>query len=137
MSTPDFIEWLDRKIERYAPGKLIPPDQVLKEELQKKTREEIEQRIKEKILEENNAEGEIMLAYEDIMPKLDEASETLKDEVEEALDEYPTQLWRKPVTNEARNLVDANLDDGITIRPLRRAIVAIPTNGRTVRVRFR
>lgn len=33
MSTPQFLEWLDKKMASYGNGKLIPPEQVLTDEL--------------------------------------------------------------------------------------------------------
>jgi hypothetical protein len=77
MSTPRFLEWLDDKMEKSGNGKLIPPEDVIAEELREKALEKLAKDIKDSILRENDAEGRITRAFERLKPILDEKAQKL------------------------------------------------------------
>jgi hypothetical protein len=66
MTTPEFIEWLDAKMAENEDGKLIPPEDVIQEELEEKLEASIRDRITERILAESNLEGQVRAALEAI-----------------------------------------------------------------------
>lgn len=111
MSTPQFLQWLNDKMEKFGNGKLIPPEDILAAELRDKTREKLEQDIKDRILKENDAEGQIERALEGLKHALDEKAKELPAEVVNELVETPDQSWRDPVTKAAHNLVTNSRDN--------------------------
>ena len=62
MSTPVFLEWLDRKISPYNNGKVIPPEEVLIEQLHEAAREHIRATNIERILAEADLDGQVEAA---------------------------------------------------------------------------
>lgn len=51
-TTPEFIEWLDSKMIEHNQVKLIPPDEVIAQELETKLAEHLRKLITERILRE-------------------------------------------------------------------------------------
>lgn len=52
MTSPQFISWLDDKMQVYDKGKVIPPVDVLAESLEKATEQKVRQREIDRILRE-------------------------------------------------------------------------------------
>ena len=107
MTTPQFLQWLDDKMEKFGQGKLIPPESVLEDELHEKVREKLEQDITDRILKEQDAEGQIDQAFENLRLVLDEKAKELPNYVVEDLTKEPYQSWRDPVLKTAKDIVDA------------------------------
>jgi hypothetical protein len=59
MTTPQLIEWLDGKMATHGDGKLIPPEDVLVEELAAETEKRLRTEITSLILEEAGLEARI------------------------------------------------------------------------------
>ena len=57
VTTPEFIEWLDRKLAAYGAGKLIPPPDVIVAELETKLESKVRDAITERILREARSRG--------------------------------------------------------------------------------
>jgi hypothetical protein len=62
MTTPQFIEWLDRKMAEHAGGKLIPPPDILKAELDERTEQKIRNAVVERVLREANVDAQVAAA---------------------------------------------------------------------------
>ena len=45
MTTPQFLQWLDDKMDKFGQGKLIPPEAILTKELHETAREKLAQDI--------------------------------------------------------------------------------------------
>ena len=93
MTTPQFIEWLDGKMEDYE--KLIPPLDVLEEELSKSIEEKIRSAFTERILRESRFEDQVAEAIARI-EKPDAAA--LEDGIEGLFEEQPDAQWRDHIT---------------------------------------
>ena len=106
MSTPQFLQWLDYKMENLGKGKMIPPDTVLAKELHENARQMLAQQIMDGILKEHDAEGQIGQAFEKLKPVLDEKAKELAKDVTEDLEKKPDQSWRDPVLKVAHDLVE-------------------------------
>ena len=106
MSTPQFLQWLDDKMEKYGLGKMIPPEAVLADELYEKAREKLAQEITDKILKENDAEGQIERAFEELKPVLNMKTKELTNDVAKCLMEKPDESWRDPVHKVACRLAE-------------------------------
>ena len=59
MTTPKFIEWLDRKMAEHGVGKLIPPADVLEAELAKRIDTKVRAALTERILREAGFERQV------------------------------------------------------------------------------
>ena len=109
MTTPQFLQWLDDKMEMFGQGKLIPPESVLAEELNEQVRKKLEQDITDQILKEHDAEGQINQAFEKLRSVLDKKAKELTNDVAEDLTKKPTQSWRDPVLKVAHDLVERSI----------------------------
>ena len=107
MSTPQFLQWLDDKMKEHGQGKLIAPDDVMAKELHEKAREKLTREITDRILKEQDVEGQIDQAFENLRPVLDEKAKELPNYVVEDLTKEPYQSWRDPVLKTAKDIVDA------------------------------
>jgi hypothetical protein len=62
MTTPQLIDWLDRKMAEFGSGKLIPPTHVLEQELAERIESKIRAEITERILREANLDDQVAAA---------------------------------------------------------------------------
>ena len=101
MSTPVFISWLDAKMTEYEQGKLIPPDNVLADELSEQTLVGLRKNIEEQVLEEAKIQEKVDRAYEKLIPSLESAladcSPLLNNHVTDELSNFPEELWKECV----------------------------------------
>jgi hypothetical protein len=60
MTTPEFIEWLDAKMEEHGvSGKLVPPDEVITADLEERLAAKVRAAITERILREAGLENQV------------------------------------------------------------------------------
>jgi hypothetical protein len=59
MTTPQFIEWLDEKMATFGSGKLIPPPNVLEQELADRIKSKVRSAITERILREAKIDDQV------------------------------------------------------------------------------
>jgi len=102
MTTPQFLKWLDEKV---GDEKLIPPESVMVDELNKQAEEKLKQDITDQILKEQDLDGQVRTALEAMKPAIDEKAKELPKVIVDALDDDPTQSWRDPVKNMIEGLV--------------------------------
>ena len=107
MTTPQFLQWLDSRMEQFGQGKLIPPKSVLADELNEQVHKKLEQDIIARILMEQDIEGQIEREFEKLRPALDEKVQELTNDVAEDLTKTPVQSWRDPILKAACDLVAA------------------------------
>lgn len=105
MSTPQFLQWLDDKMEEHGQGKLIASADVMATELHDRTREILKQTLINKILKEINIDELVDSKYEKLTPILNETTNALTTSVREALEKNPTQSWRDPILKVAEDVV--------------------------------
>ncbi|MCL6612534.1 MAG: ATP-binding protein [Peptococcaceae bacterium] len=105
MSTPQFLQWLDHKMEQYGNGKLIPPDQVMADKLKDSAISRIKEKVKEKILSEAGYEERVQKSIHHMTPVI-EMVDNLRDIVKKSLQEVPENQWSKPVDQLAEEIVD-------------------------------
>jgi hypothetical protein len=91
MTTPQLIEWLDRKLAEHGVGKLIPPGDALTAELDNRIEGKLREIIAERILREANFEGQVAAAVAAIdTPNADE----LAQGIEQLFKREPERQWR-------------------------------------------
>jgi hypothetical protein len=90
MTTPQFIEWLDRKLAGYD-GKLILPDDVLKAELDERIESKVRAAITERILREAGFEDQVAAAIGAIKKP---TTAVLAKGIEQMFKSEPDREWR-------------------------------------------
>jgi len=108
MSTPQFLQWLDDKMEQYSQGKLIAPNDIMTQELHNQAYEILKQTLIDEILQENDLEGRLNCEYEKLIPILNEKAKELTTNVTVALQKEPAQSWRNPVLRVAEDVVESS-----------------------------
>jgi hypothetical protein len=96
MTTPQFLEWLDRKFVSQA-GKVVPPNEVLVERLRADAAQEIERQITARILGQADIAGQVEREMARRGPLLRDRAETIRAYVETVLLEGPDDWWVEPV----------------------------------------
>jgi hypothetical protein len=107
MTTPQFLTWLDAKMEQATgePPKLIPPESVLREQLTAELRERIHNNIAARILKEARINERVEEALASAV--YDSQAVDLRGEVEGALTEDRSKSWREPLSSVACKLAGA------------------------------
>ena len=107
MTTPQFLTWLDAKMEQATgePPKLIPPESVLREQLTAELRERIHNNIAARILKEARINERVEEALASAV--YDSQAVDLRGEVEGALAEDRSKSWREPLSSVACKLAGA------------------------------
>jgi hypothetical protein len=101
MTTPQLIEWLDEKMETYGDGKLIPPQDVLVDELMAETKNRLTRQITASILEEAGLEVQVAAAMAALSPP---NGDDLTRGVAEMFKDQPEADWRAHIGTVADGL---------------------------------
>ena len=89
MTTPQFIAWLDGKMAGY--GKLVPPPEVLAEELEERIEEKLRAAITERILREARLDDQVAEAIAAIETP---TADALAEGIEQMFEREPDREWR-------------------------------------------
>jgi hypothetical protein len=110
MTTPQFIEWLDRKMAEHAGGKLIPPLDILKAELNERIEQKIYDAVVERVLREANVDAQVADALAQIEPP---DSTALAEGIKQLFEGRPDAEWRDHIEAVATELAStAEESDG-------------------------
>jgi hypothetical protein len=101
MTTPEFIQWLDDKMDAHGAIKLIPPPDVIVAELETRLESNVRDAITERILREARVEDQITAAMAAITRP--DASE-LQAGIEDLFKQEPEAEWRKHIETTADGL---------------------------------
>jgi hypothetical protein len=109
MTSPQFIQWLDSKMAQYDGAKLVPPGEVLKEQLTFATRKKVQDEITEQVLAAAGIEERTEKALANLNGDFSTAAQRIETHTYEVLAQDPVKPWTAPV-------------DGIAAQLARRAI---------------
>jgi hypothetical protein len=101
MTTPEFIEWLDDKMEAHGVGKLIPPSAVLTADLDERLAAKVRAAVTARILREARADEQIAEALAAIA-RPDAAA--LRAGIQQLFEDQPEAKWRDHVETTANGL---------------------------------
>jgi hypothetical protein len=101
MTTPQLIEWLDRKMSAFGSGKLIPPPDVLEQDLADRIESKVRAAITERILSEARIDDQVAAAIAGI--KTPKGAELASD-IEELFKQEPDREWRNAIEAVASRL---------------------------------
>jgi hypothetical protein len=104
MTTPQFLEWLDRKFEPFR-GKVIPPPEVMTERLEADIRSGLEDRVKRAILRRHDIDGLVEREYARRADAIKAALASTDARVRASLARDNRQPWTAPVGRIARQAI--------------------------------
>ena len=99
MTTPQLIEWLDQKMAEHGNGKLIPPHEVLEQELAIRIENKVREEITERILREAGLEDQVTAAVAAI--KTPDGAKLARD-IAKLFKREPDAEWRAYIETVAR-----------------------------------
>jgi hypothetical protein len=105
MTTPEFLDWLDRKFADQV-GKLVPPAAVLADRLENEVRQNLREGITERLLAEAGIDNLIDQAMAERAEQIKIANATIVEDVTEALEESPQEPWTSPIKEIAAEIAD-------------------------------
>jgi len=91
MTTPQLIEWLDAKMAEHGDGKLIPPHEVMEQELADQIEAKIRADITERVLREARIDDQVADAVAKI--KVPNGRKLARD-IAKMFERQPDQEWR-------------------------------------------
>jgi hypothetical protein len=108
MTTPQFIEWLDGKMQSYVEEdarKLIPPDDHMATHIENTLRDALRDQITERILAEAKIDDQVEAAMTDLEKDVNELVPTLANLVRESFEENESRRWTYAVETAAEELL--------------------------------
>jgi hypothetical protein len=112
MTTPQFLDWLDRKFAAHA-GKIIPPSTVLADRLEQEVREDLERRITDRVLRCARVPDRVEEAFKRREPTISIRIETLEADVRRGLQADPSEPWGSPIRRIARSIATGGHPDSV------------------------
>ena len=106
MSSPQFIDWLTRKVEASGIGKVVPPADVIEAKRDSIIEEQVRIRIRDRILREAGLDAQVQAAIADL-----ELEPITEDDVAQWFTDEPTAHWADFVEREAITAVVMNFED--------------------------
>ncbi|MGE3361698.1 MAG: hypothetical protein AB7O92_34190 [Acidimicrobiia bacterium] len=104
MTTPQFLAWLDEKLEEHGQGKLVPPQRVLAARLEDDVRGLVRQNLTERILQQARLDEQAEAAFAALRAEVAERAARAEELVRAALEERPEEHWSAPVGRIAEDL---------------------------------
>jgi hypothetical protein len=101
MTTPQLIKWLDRKMAKHGSGKLIPPEEVLEQELAERIEKKVREAITERILQAAGLDEQVTSAVARI--KLPDGARLARDTAK-LFKRQPDLEWRDQIEAVARKI---------------------------------
>ncbi|MET1174405.1 ATP-binding protein [Paenibacillus amylolyticus] len=106
MTTPEFIQWLEDKMEDHGVGKVIPGVTILSNEMESNAEDLVREQVAKKILQQNLYEEQVSLELDRIKGDLELAKLHVRDTVKEKLDNNPHSLWSLPVREIVQDIIN-------------------------------
>ncbi len=106
MTSPQFLTWLDAKMEARGKGKLVPPSDVLKRRLKEETEARLRASITERVLKEAGFEGQVKAAIRRLRRRMDGRTRTLATAIRKAFSSGPSHSWADIVARIAVDLAN-------------------------------
>lgn len=106
MTTPDFIEWLENKMEEHGVGKVIPNEDVLARTFEQSAEQVIRSLVMKDILEQNLYEEQVENALLKARQQIERAKLDIRSKVSDKLASNPLHRWNAPVNELASEILN-------------------------------
>lgn len=93
VTTPQFVAWLDEKMEAHAGTKVIPPPNVVRDRIAKEAEKELTRRVTEEIVRDADVAGRVKAMLAEKKAALKEASATAIAGLRTILGDQPERHW--------------------------------------------
>ncbi|CAI8949260.1 HATPase_c domain-containing protein [Brevibacillus sp. IT-7CA2] len=107
MTTPEFIEWLEDKMEEHGVGKVIPTEDVLARTFEESAEKAIRSRVMNDILEQNLYEKQVEVEMMKARNQIELGKLGIRDKVSTKLANNPLRRWDAPVNEMASEIIKA------------------------------
>jgi hypothetical protein len=97
MSTPQFLAWLEGKIQLYDKGKVIPPESIMLESLEHSLQDKLGQKIAAEILKQNHYDTQVAEAVRQVKERCGDSQTRLAETVSTELKKEPVNHWKDVV----------------------------------------
>jgi hypothetical protein len=106
MTTPQLIAWLDKKMQKFGQGRLVPPADVVAARLEQQVRASVESAVRGAILRENNFVGRVNTEFKRMVPQVRREEVGLPDVIRRTLgqQEHENLSWAAVVDAVATKL---------------------------------
>jgi hypothetical protein len=105
MTTPQFLRWLESKMDENNIGKVIPDEDTLLDNLNANIESLVRENVKQKILREAGYENIVQLEILSKGRKVIEEIGDLRNKVENALDIHSDHRWTEPIKEIAKSII--------------------------------
>jgi hypothetical protein len=105
MTTPQLIAWLDKKMQEFGQGRLIPSADVVADHLEQQVHAQVEVAVRDTILKENDFTGRVETEFKNLLPKVQRQERGLPEVISRTLEQQ-----------EHEHLSWAAVVDGVAIR---------------------
>jgi hypothetical protein len=112
MSSPQFLSWLDAKMEEHGQGKVIPKAEVLHATLKADARTKIRDLLIEDAIRKLGIDEQVDLLTGRVLEQ--DASATVRDRVETRLASLPESLWTVPVASLANEIAESLVREALS-----------------------
>ncbi|MBP3959437.1 hypothetical protein J8F10_29690 [Gemmata sp. G18] len=104
MPTPQFLAWLTRKMSEHDSGKVVPPIEVVQNEMTERAREAIRKRLTEDAIRSANVNARVEKAIAELKCELDIAAKSLASSLPSMLADHPLEHWSGVVDSRANEV---------------------------------
>mgnify|MGYP003539854745 FL=1 len=103
MTSPQFVAWIEGKFDQYACSKIVPQEDVLRDELKNRLTLQAREKIQEEILQANNYENRVVQYLRPLVGEIFET--TLSPIVSKHFETQPADLWKVPISAFAEKMI--------------------------------
>ena len=108
-TTPEFIAWLDKKMEARS-GKVVPPAAVLVSTLNHTVEDSLRQTITSRVLAEARVEDRVREAHAQVSGRIAQLAVDLSDRVAAELKQDPSRHWSNVVKEVAESVMSGHAE---------------------------
>jgi hypothetical protein len=105
MTTPQFLQWLESKMDEHGIGKVIPDTFTLSEKLSENVKNIIQEKIKNDILENAGYDELVRQAVREKHEEIRNETSNLRNRVDSALQDELENHWTEPIKEIAKEIV--------------------------------
>ena len=91
------MRWLDEKMLRYGPGKVLPPEEIIRNEIREVAKEKFSARIREQLNRKFNIEGLVAQELNKRLARIEREINSMnhiREDIRKSLQKNATRTWK-------------------------------------------